>query len=85
MRVQKLLDGLINFIRYIKNFTFRVFFTFGENLIFKNYQLLIESYSFGKTHYNQEIELLSLELETQIMNMNISCLLYHISEPTRPY
>ena len=37
-----------------------------------NYQLLIESYSFGTTLSNQEIELLSLELETQIMNMNIS-------------
>ena len=37
-----------------------------------NYQLLIESYSFGTTLSNQEIELLSLELETQIMNINIS-------------
>ena len=37
-----------------------------------NYQLLIESYSFGTTFSNQEIKLLSLELETQIMNMNIS-------------
>ena len=37
-----------------------------------NYQLLIESYCFGTTLSNQEIELLSLELETQIMNMNIS-------------
>ena len=37
-----------------------------------NYQLLIESYSFGTTLSNQEIDLLSLELETQIMNMNIS-------------
>ena len=37
-----------------------------------NYQLLIESYSFGTTLSNQEIELLTLELETQIMNMNIS-------------
>ena len=37
-----------------------------------NYQLLIESYSFGTTLSNQEIELLSLELETQIMNMKIS-------------
>ena len=37
-----------------------------------NYQLLIESYSFGTTLSNQEIELLSLELETQIKNMNIS-------------
>ena len=37
-----------------------------------NYQLLIESYSFGTALSNQEIELLTLELETQIMNMNIS-------------
>ena len=37
-----------------------------------NYQLLIESYSFGTTLSNQEIELLSIELETQIMNMHIS-------------
>ena len=37
-----------------------------------NYQLLIESYSFGTTPSNQEIKLLSLELETQIINMNIS-------------
>ena len=40
-------------------------------LFYMNYQLLIESYSFGTTLSNQEIELLSLELETQIMNMNI--------------
>ena len=37
-----------------------------------NYQLLIESYSFGTSFSEQEIELLSLELETQIMNINIS-------------
>ena len=37
-----------------------------------NYQLLIESYSFGTTLSDQEIELLSLELETQIINMKIS-------------
>ena len=37
-----------------------------------NYQLLIESYSFGTTLSNQEIELLSLELETQVMNINLS-------------
>ena len=37
-----------------------------------NYQLLIESYSFGTNLSNQEVELLSLELETQIMNLNIS-------------
>ncbi|WP_075506900.1 hypothetical protein [Prochlorococcus marinus] len=37
-----------------------------------NYQLLIESYSFGSALSEQEIELLSLELETQIMNIYIS-------------
>jgi len=37
-----------------------------------NYQLLIESYSFGTSLSEQEIELLTLELETQIMNINIS-------------
>ena len=37
-----------------------------------NYQLLIESYSFGTALSEQEIELLSLELETQIININIS-------------
>ena len=37
-----------------------------------NYQLLIESYSFGSSLSEQEIELLSLELETQIININIS-------------
>ena len=37
-----------------------------------NYQLLIESYSHGTSLSEQEIELLSLELETQIMNINIS-------------
>ena len=37
-----------------------------------NYQLLIESYSFGSSLSEQEIELLSLELETQMMNINIS-------------
>ena len=37
-----------------------------------NYQLLIESYSFGADLSDQEIKLLSLELETQIMNINIS-------------
>ena len=37
-----------------------------------NYQLLIESYSFGTPLSREEIELLSLELETQIMNINIS-------------
>ena len=37
-----------------------------------NYQLLIESYSFGTPLSDQEIELLSLELETQIVNINIS-------------
>ncbi len=37
-----------------------------------NYQLLIESYSFGIDLSEQEIKLLSLELETQMMNINIS-------------
>ena len=37
-----------------------------------NYQLLIESYSFGTSLSEQEIQLLSLELQTQIMNINIS-------------
>ena len=35
-----------------------------------NYQLLIESYSFGTTLNKQEIELLCLELETQILNLD---------------
>tara|TARA_B100001778_G_C18346784_1_gene520108 strand:- start:242 stop:541 length:300 start_codon:yes stop_codon:yes gene_type:complete len=48
-----------------------------------NYQLLIESYSFGTTLSNQEIEILSLELENQIMNMNISTdFCYFKSAPT---
>ena len=37
-----------------------------------NYQLLIESYSFGTTLNTQEIELLSLELETQLLNLDNS-------------
>ena len=37
-----------------------------------NYQLLIESYSFGTALSEQEIDLLGLELEAQIMNINIS-------------
>ena len=37
-----------------------------------NYQLLIESYAFGTALSEQEIDLLSLELEAQIMNINIS-------------
>ena len=37
-----------------------------------NYQLLIESYSLGSSLSEQEIELLNLELETQIVNFNIS-------------
>ena len=37
-----------------------------------NYQMLIESYSLGTKISTQEIELLSIELETQIMNINIS-------------
>ena len=36
-----------------------------------NYQLLIESYSFGTTLNKQEIDLLYLELETQILNLDI--------------
>ena len=39
---------------------------------YMNYQILIESYSFGEELSLQEIDLLSLELETQIMNINIS-------------
>ena len=41
-------------------------------ILFMNYQLLIESYSLGSPLSEQEIELLDLELETQIMNINIS-------------
>ena len=37
-----------------------------------NYQLLIESYFLGITLSEQEIEILSHELETQMMNLNIS-------------
>ena len=37
-----------------------------------NYQLLIESYSFGTQLSKEEIALLTLELETQIININIS-------------
>ncbi len=37
-----------------------------------NYQLLIESYSFGTTLSSQEIEILSLELDMQTTNLNIS-------------
>ena len=37
-----------------------------------NYQLLVESYSFGTSLSAQEIELLTLELETQIMNIEIT-------------
>ena len=37
-----------------------------------NYQLLIESYSFGTPLSKEEIALLTLELETQVMNINIS-------------
>ena len=37
-----------------------------------NYQLLIESYSFGTSLSDQEIDLLSIELETQIMNIKVS-------------
>ena len=66
MKVQKSLVGYVNQTKCFINFDFRLFF------LLMNYQLLIESYSFGTTLSNQEIELLSLELETQIMNMNIS-------------
>ena len=66
MKVQKSLVGSVSQTKCIINFDFRPFF------LLMNYQLLIESYSFGTTLSNQEIELLSLELETQIMNMNIS-------------
>ena len=41
-------------------------------LLCMNYQLLIESYSFGTPLSREEIALLSLELETQIININIS-------------
>ncbi len=37
-----------------------------------NYQLLIESYSFGTTLSNQEIDLLLIELDTQIINLKIT-------------
>ena len=37
-----------------------------------NYQLLIESYSFGTTLSQSEVKLLSLELDTQILNLDIS-------------
>ena len=37
-----------------------------------NYQLLIESYAEGTELSSLEINLLSLELDTQIMNLNIS-------------
>ena len=66
MKSQKLLVGSVNQTRCLNNFAPRVF------LLLMNYQLLIESYSFGTALSNQEIELLTLELETQIMNMNIS-------------
>ena len=66
MKGQKSLVGAVNQTRCLINFDFQLFF------LLMNYQLLIESYSFGTTLSNQEIELLTLELETQIMNMNIS-------------
>ena len=37
-----------------------------------NYQLLVESYSFGTTLSRQEIKLLNLELEAQIINLSYS-------------
>ena len=66
MKVQKSLVGSVNQTKCLINFDFRFI------LLLMNYQLLIESYSFGTTLSNQEIELLTLELETQIINMNIS-------------
>ena len=66
MKGQKSLVGSVNQTRCLNNFASRVF------LLLMNYQILIESYSFGTALSNQEIELLTLELETQIMNMNIS-------------
>ena len=66
MKVQKSRVGSVNQTKCLINFDFRLFF------LLMNYQLLIESYSFGTTLSNQEIELLTLELETHIMNMNIS-------------
>ena len=66
MKVQKSLVGSVNQTKCLINFDSRLFF------LLMNYQLLIESYSFGTTLSNQEIELLRLELETQIMNINIS-------------
>ena len=66
MKVQKSLVGSVSQTKCIINFDFQLLF------LLMNYQLLIESYSFGTTLSNQEIELLTLELETQIMNMNIS-------------
>ena len=66
MKGQKSLDGFVNYSKCLNNFTFE------RLLLLMNYQLLIESYSFGATLSNQEIEHLTLELETQIMNMNIS-------------
>ena len=66
MKGQKSLDGFVNYSKCLNNFAFE------RLLLLMNYQLLIESYSFGTTLSNKEIELLTLELETQIMNMNIS-------------
>ena len=37
-----------------------------------NYQLLIESYSFGTSLSDSEVNLLILELDTQILNLDIS-------------
>ena len=37
-----------------------------------NYQLLIESFSFGTTLTNSEINLLILELDTQILNLDFN-------------
>ena len=65
MKVQKSLVGSVNQTKCL-------FILISDCFFLMNYQLLIESYSFGTTLSNQEIELLTLELETQIMNMNIS-------------
>jgi len=37
-----------------------------------NYQLLVESYSFGTPLSQSEVKLLSLELDTQISNLDIT-------------
>ena len=66
MKGQKSHVGSLNQTRCLNNFDFRVCLTFNEPSIIN------VSYSLGTTLSNQEIKLLILELETQIMNMNIS-------------